>query len=143
MVASVVRLHRVGCGAVDTKGSGPDITPVASLGPAFLRTWRASFVGSARVSAGYESQHLATNPRNIRYHTLRYRGVYAQRTPLYALSADVVDGVCYREFPRMLALGNSVNRGNPLPVGQAQIPSPLFSSNNANRYNAASAKGDF
>jgi len=59
----------------DTKGSGPDITLVASLGPLFYVPGGLVFVDSARVSAGYESQHLATNSRNIRYHTPLYGGV--------------------------------------------------------------------
>ena len=82
---------------------GPTPRHSASMGIGAYRLW---------PYLSYDLYPLATNPRNIRYHTPLYEGGRAQRTPSYALIGVYVAGDCYREFPRMLISGNSANRGD-------------------------------
>ena len=63
------------CGAVIPKDRGLTLPWSPLSAPLFYVPGGLVFVDSARVSVGYESQHLATNSRNIRYHTPLYGGV--------------------------------------------------------------------
>ncbi len=61
----------------------------------------------------YDLCPLAINLRNIRYHTLRYRGVYAPNLPLIHSASGIGAGLCYRDFPRMSDTGSLVSEKNP------------------------------